>query len=84
MMSLGIYIHIPFCKAKCLYCDFNSFSGLDFMKPLYLQALLNEISFKKDMRKVNSLYIGGGTPTVLQAESLVEILSKIRENFRYW
>lgn len=81
-MSLGIYIHIPFCKAKCLYCDFNSFAGVDSLQPLYLQVLKKEISAMMDIRKVDSLYIGGGTPTVLQAELLVEILLKIRENFK--
>lgn len=80
-MSLGIYVHIPFCKAKCLYCDFNSYSGMDAYQEAYLKALQKEIESKKDSRKVDSLYIGGGTPTVLKAESLVQILSILRGNF---
>lgn len=80
-MSIGIYIHIPFCKAKCLYCDFNSYSGMESWKPKYINELKKEIINIQEECEVDTLYIGGGTPTVLSAENLAEILSVIRENF---
>ena len=80
-MSLGIYVHIPFCKAKCLYCDFNSYANMEMYESAYIQALCDEISSSIHDYKVDSLYIGGGTPTVLSSNSLIKILSTIRQNF---
>ncbi len=80
-MAIGIYVHIPFCKAKCLYCDFNSFAGLENLHSLYIQALCKEMENKKCQCEVDSLYIGGGTPTVLNPNDLIQILSCIDKNF---
>ena len=84
MKDLGIYIHIPFCIRKCLYCDFLSFPGTGDDIDAYLEALKNEIavsgrSFGK--RSADTVFIGGGTPSVIGSERLRDIISLIRRNF---
>lgn len=77
MKGLGLYIHIPFCKSKCLYCDFNSYSGKDIMQDSYIHCLIKEIelqSSKISGRGIESIYIGGGTPTYLNFNSLKKLL----------
>ncbi len=81
-MGFGIYVHIPFCKAKCLYCDFNSYAGLEPLHDNYIEAICNEIKLSKNQCEVDTLYIGGGTPTVLNADFLLRIISCIRDNFQ--
>lgn len=81
-MELGIYVHIPFCKAKCLYCDFNSYAGLESFHTAYTEAICREIENSRNCCKVDSLYIGGGTPTVLNTDFLIFILTSIKENFQ--
>ncbi len=79
MKNIGLYIHIPFCIKKCNYCDFNSVTTLDFI-PEYLISLKKEISSLKDCGyRAETVYIGGGTPTILncwQLSSLFECLHK--------
>jgi oxygen-independent coproporphyrinogen-3 oxidase len=74
MKSVALYIHIPFCKQKCLYCDFPSFAGKESCMPNYAAALAKEISSIKD-KKIKTIFIGGGTPTYLSLEGW-EIISK--------
>ncbi len=81
-MALGIYIHIPFCKAKCLYCDFNSYANMENMKEPYVQALCREIQRFEAGREVDSLYIGGGTPTTLSIGQLETIIQTVKQHFR--
>lgn len=83
--KLGIYLHIPFCVRKCRYCDFLSFSCSD-SKVLseYAQALMKEIEIKSQnwpYREVDSIYIGGGTPSLLSEWDMGKILDCLRENF---
>ncbi len=83
---LGIYIHIPFCASKCYYCDFCSVSAAKQEKiDAYISALINEIrdfaSGHDKKFKVDTLYFGGGTPTLLSAENLSDILSCVGECF---
>lgn len=81
---IGIYIHIPFCAAKCKYCDFNSHVGNLKEQEKYIAALCREISTSGERYKnicVDSIYFGGGTPTVLSAESLLEVLGTVRSVF---
>ena len=81
-MSLGIYIHIPFCAAKCNYCDFNSGVAPDSIKNKYIDALCREIeSFAKDGEVVDTIYFGGGTPTILVPEQLIRVLDTVRHKF---
>ncbi len=79
-MALGIYLHIPFCKAKCLYCDFNSYAGMEEQQQRYIDALCQEIQNAPD-GEVDTIYFGGGTPTVLPAHSLAQILSVVKEKY---
>ena len=78
MMNLGIYIHIPFCVKKCKYCDFVSFSNFDFNN--YFEALEKEIDLYSDFlkeRKIDSVFIGGGTPSCVPHNYISKTLSKI-------
>ena len=68
MKKLGIYVHIPFCVRKCLYCDFLSVPAEEWEKEKYLRILLKEIEGEALRYKdwaVDSVFIGGGTPTAL-------------------
>lgn len=77
--NFGIYIHIPFCVKKCSYCDFISFSNRDNLIEKYIEALKNEIE-RFDFSKyiVTTIYIGGGTPSYLNAKYIIEILTLLR------
>ena len=81
--SLGLYIHIPFCRTKCLYCDFCSFvSRNENERKEYVGALLKEIEARTTKEYlVDTIYFGGGTPSILSAEQIERILSCIQENF---
>jgi oxygen-independent coproporphyrinogen-3 oxidase len=80
--TAGIYIHIPFCVSKCYYCDFVSFAGMSERFESYKNALLNEIRcFEPMFHSVGSVYIGGGTPTVLAASYITEILETVAGRF---
>ena len=80
-MSLGIYLHIPFCKQKCLYCDFNSYAGKEAAMDEYCNALGREISVCANEQPVNTIYFGGGTPTFLGASRLTELLGLVKKSF---
>ncbi len=81
--GLGLYLHIPFCEAKCRYCDFYSLSGDPLKKELYKNALLKEIKKwgEKIFRPISSIYIGGGTPSALPAHFLCKILNCVKSSF---
>ncbi len=82
---LSLYVHIPFCIRKCNYCDFLSAPADDATKEAYIQALLLEIESYRESglseREVRSIFIGGGTPSVLPAENITNVLEKIRSVF---
>jgi len=81
---LAVYIHIPFCKQKCKYCDFNSHPGLESFYQAYIDALAGEISFqasKLDSPDVKSIYMGGGTPTLLDTAHIDAILGAVGRYF---
>lgn len=71
---VGLYVHIPFCRAKCAYCDFDSYPGLDRLFGPYVQALIREMG-QAGPALVKTIYLGGGTPTVLPVSHLEQILS---------
>lgn len=75
MSKLGLYIHIPFCKKKCLYCDFPSYASIEKYMVDYAKALSIEIKNKCKGKKFNTIFIGGGTPSYLSMEAW-EILKK--------
>lgn len=73
----GLYVHIPFCKSKCYYCDFNSIVD-NSIQDKYIEALVNEIDIYKDL-KFETVFIGGGTPTILSIDNLKKILDKLNK-----
>lgn len=82
--KIGVYIHIPFCAAKCNYCDFNSHVGNSGEQTEYISALCREISVSGEKYQkpcVDSIYFGGGTPTVLPPEPLISALDAVRSAF---
>jgi oxygen-independent coproporphyrinogen III oxidase len=81
MTTPGLYIHIPFCEKKCGYCNFFSVTSREDV-PEFVKALLDEISlYKNDYSTFDSIYIGGGTPSILPAHDLAEILAHTRRSF---
>ncbi|MDK2811639.1 MAG: hypothetical protein PWR27_2348 [Petroclostridium sp.] len=85
MKRLGLYIHIPFCIQKCYYCDFNSYSGLEYVKGDYVDCLIKEMYLYKDKLDniiVDTVYIGGGTPTCLEETQLENILRNCFDTFK--
>ncbi len=82
--TLGLYLHIPFCRSKCDYCDFYSLAGQDDRMDDYQQALLRHIAETAPRTRkqvVNSVYIGGGTPTWYGEKRLLELLSAVKKRF---
>lgn len=83
MKELGIYIHIPFCKSKCSYCDFTSFANKGEMVEKYIDALKIEIeNTDRNNYEINTIYIGGGTPSFIDSIYIVEILETIKSKFK--
>lgn len=82
MKKLGIYVHVPFCKQKCNYCDFYSIKWNDEFEENYINAVLNEIkSYEVKLKGeyiVDSIFIGGGTPTIIKPENIRKILETIK------
>ena len=77
MKEISLYIHIPFCKNKCMYCDFSSFAGKDNLRDRYVAALIKEIKMKAEQYIIKTVFIGGGTPTYLTLEEMDMLLSAI-------
>jgi oxygen-independent coproporphyrinogen-3 oxidase len=82
LTNLGLYLHIPFCKKKCAYCDFYSAVFSDQLTDKYLTALKREIKQwgGKINRPIDTIYLGGGTPSLLN-DRLCDLLGCVRENF---
>ena len=86
MKPLGIYVHIPFCQRKCNYCDFCSASAGAATKSLYVDSLMHEIAFEHtrdylSSYKIDSIFLGGGTPTCLSSKSLIALLEAILRTY---
>ena len=77
--ELGIYIHIPYCKQKCYYCDFISYTNSSLVEK-YVKALIQELE-KYDLNTFNvtTIYVGGGTPSYIKSEYIVKILNFIKQ-----
>ena len=79
---IGLYIHIPFCVHKCLYCDFPSYGGVRQYIPGYVQALCREIrAFSQKGLRADTVYIGGGTPSLLSVSQLSSIMDALQQTF---
>src|SRR5659263_718182 len=71
----GIYIHVPFCKSKCIYCDFNSYSGKETLIPEYFDAVKKELMHFYQVageRKIDTIFIGGGTPSYVNSSYIFD------------
>src|SRR4051812_35945192 len=80
----SLYLHIPFCRIKCTYCAFNTYVNLDNLIEPFVQALIQEIEIvgqSKPGQQLYTVYIGGGTPSLLTAEQLQRILTAIKNEF---
>lgn len=84
-MELGLYLHLPFCISKCPYCDFNSYQlKEDNQISSYISALYQEITtYSKKLKKSNikTIYLGGGTPTILSGVQIYNILEFCKSKF---
>ena len=94
MKDIGIYVHIPFCKHKCYYCDFISYANKESLVERYINVLIREITDVAtgnrldyengidELFNVNTIYIGGGTPSFIESKYIVNIISTIKEYFK--
>ena len=85
--DMGIYVHIPFCKQKCIYCDFPAYQNLEEYYDTYIYALLQEITMfgdtypKARTKLVDTVYFGGGTPTELSLSQIEKIINTIQRTY---
>lgn len=84
--ALGIYLHIPFCLQKCNYCDFLSFGGSsEEAQTEYIQSMVREIAYHGEVYRnryyVDSIFIGGGTPSLIEASLIADLMTAIKDNF---
>lgn len=79
---MELYIHLPFCRSKCRYCDFPSYAGCESYMASYVDALLQEASMEAST-PLETAFIGGGTPSILPAPLLKKLLSGLREHFQF-
>lgn len=84
---LSLYIHLPWCERKCPYCDFNSHENKnDFNEELYIQCLIEDFKLQLNMaqgRKLQSIFIGGGTPSLFKVENIDRLLQSIKKNIDF-
>lgn len=77
--ELGVYVHIPFCKRKCEYCDFISYCNKDNLIETYVEALKKEINLQNIQSYIDTIYIGGGTPSYIESKYIKEIMKEIKK-----
>lgn len=80
----NLYLHVPFCRHKCGYCDFNAYAGMDRLMPDYVTALERELEaarHQRDFGPLDTVYLGGGTPSLLGPELITRLLASIRSTF---
>jgi oxygen-independent coproporphyrinogen-3 oxidase len=78
-MSEGLYVHIPFCARRCHYCDFNTYEGMEGLAPDYVEALKRDLELAAGKpAPLRSVFFGGGTPSLLSAAQIREILDAVR------
>lgn len=82
MRKVGLYVHFPFCASKCKYCNFNSYADKSELQLKYFQALLKELSlYKSNKIEIDTIFIGGGTPSIMFNGCISTLLSEIRKIF---
>ena len=77
--EIGVYVHIPFCKQKCYYCDFISYCNKDNLIEDYVKAVKKEIRMQNIQSQITTVYIGGGTPSYIDSKYIVEIIDEIKK-----
>jgi oxygen-independent coproporphyrinogen-3 oxidase len=83
LRNLAIYIHYPFCKSKCPYCDFNSHVRESVNDDIWLNAYLSELDKYKDEEAIiTSIFFGGGTPSLMPAKTVEAIIGRIGKNWQ--
>lgn len=84
MKNYGIYVHVPFCKSKCYYCDFSSWAGNESLIEPYFNALKKEILLSKaNTLDVSSIFIGGGTPSLVEPQYIEEVINVLNKKFSF-
>lgn len=85
MNPYSLYIHIPFCRHRCAYCDFNTYEGLEHLIPNYISALRKEVTFVANLAPntlmFHSIYFGGGTPSLMPVLEIAQLMNCISESF---
>ncbi|MGC9127307.1 MAG: radical SAM protein, partial [Acidithiobacillus sp.] len=82
---MSLYVHLPWCLAKCPYCDFNSYAAAEFPAERYVDALIADLERELPRiwgRPVHSIFFGGGTPSLFPPESIARLLSELRARLR--
>lgn len=85
MKQLALYIHFPFCKQKCFYCDFKSFANKEMYIDTYISALCKEIhkySYLTEEYEISSIYLGGGTPSYIESKNIINVIRTVKENYK--
>ena len=77
--EVGVYVHIPFCKQKCYYCDFVSYCQKDSIIEKYINAVKKEIRLQNIQAPITTIYIGGGTPSYIESDYIREIIGEIKK-----
>ena len=90
-VDFGVYLHVPFCRVRCGYCDFNTYTATELRgarQDAYAEEVLREIALSRDvlaargpLRAASTVFFGGGTPTLLPAGDLARMLSSVRDTF---
>lgn len=84
MRELSLYFHIPYCKSKCYYCDFNSYADKKETVNKYFQCLLKEVEMYKEHKNVTvkTIFIGGGSPSLVDSSNVTKIINKCKQTFK--
>ena len=83
--AIGLYIHVPFCTIKCAYCDFNSYSGIEDLQSAWEDAAVHELglwSGRLSGRELSTIFLGGGTPSLLEGCAVARVLETVRNEYR--
>lgn len=80
---IGLYLHIPFCRSKCAYCDFPSYAGKNSLMGAYVERVLREIDARRGDYVIDTAYIGGGTPSTLPPPMIDRLLRAIAGAYRF-
>jgi oxygen-independent coproporphyrinogen-3 oxidase len=83
-MTLGLYVHVPFCETKCPYCDFNTYAAIESLMPGYVDAVANEITqwgTWLERPTLSSLFFGGGTPSYLPTRDIARLMSAVQASY---